>query len=165
MDGEEANGWLLNSEMSIPLKKNCIIAFGRLPHDENDDRVFRVEIDDPHISSTHCYVWMIQFDSDTSPVCYFQDVSTNNCFVNNVPVGKGKYRVLHNKDYITLYDSIGFQYKVNQTGGKFTDVGLDGSCQIKNWVVLPEVLGFGTFGKVCSFFDNLEARCTTMILT
>lgn len=94
---------------------------------------------------------MIQFDSDTPPVCYFQDVSTNNCFVNNVPVGKGNYRVLHNTDFVTLYDTIGFQYKVNQTGGQVTEVGIDRNCEIKNWVVLPEVLGFGTFGKVCSF--------------
>lgn len=149
MYGGEASGWLMNSEMSLPLKKNRIVAFGRLPHDEKDDRVFRVEIDDPHISSTHCYVWMIQFDTDTSPVCYFQDVSTNHCFVNDVPVGKRNYRVLQNGDYVTLYDKIGFMYKSDDAGGKLADGDAGESDCIKNWVVMPEVLGFGTFGKVC----------------
>lgn len=139
-------GWLVGMDSNVPVFKNRVIAIGRLENDLKDSRVTRIQIDNPHISATHCYIWLIQFDANTSNVCYFKDVSRNTCYVNNKRVGKGRFNILRNGDYVKLYDKFGFTFKLDE---KVNIPMGDQISRINNWIIMPEVIGVGTFGKVC----------------
>jgi meiosis-specific serine/threonine-protein kinase MEK1 len=149
----EPSGWLINEKIRLPLYKNRVVAFGRLPCDSKNTRIKRVQINDPHISATHCYIWIIQFDSNTSSVCYFQDVSINNCYINGKLIGKNNFSILHNNDEILLYKNIGFRYIANLHDQSNIS---DSIMQVKNWIIMPEVIGIGTFGKVQISYNHKE---------
>lgn len=141
------SGWLTNSEVRIPLQKNRVYAFGRLPFDVKDERIYRIQISDPHISLTHCYIWMIQFDDESTNICYFQDMSTNGCLINNLKVGKGNIKILNNGDKIKLYDGIEFKFK-NDNIKTSNQITHKNETEINDWKILDKIIGYGTFGKV-----------------
>ena len=136
-------GWLISGRLHVPLHKNRVVAIGRAEVDLADTRVQRVTIDDLHISATHCYVWVIQFDSNTSPICYLKDVSRNGTFVNGTEVGAGNYTILRNSDIINLYHVAEFRYRTAENTRTF-----EAAINLKGWNILPDVIGVGTFGKV-----------------
>lgn len=144
MDEDSVTGWLLNEKISIAIKKNRVFAFGRLPHDDNDERVYRIKVDDPHVSATHCYIWSVQFDTDTDSICYFKDTSRNGCIINGKRSAKGKYRILNYGDYIQFSKNSTFIYRNKRNSNSMEREIV----KIQNWEILPNVIGFGTFGKV-----------------
>ncbi|KAG0688428.1 Meiosis-specific serine/threonine-protein kinase mek1, partial [Pichia californica] len=138
-------GKLYNSNIEILLSKNTVYAFGRLPYDKNDERVHRIQINEPHLSLTHCYIWIIQFDNESNNICYFQDVSRNGCLINNEIVGNNKFKIINNNDLIKLYNGIEFKYQSNNNELNENEGNI---IETKKWKILPVIIGFGTFGKV-----------------
>lgn len=149
----EPVGWLVNEDIRVPLYKNRVVAFGRLPCTKKNNRIERVQINNFHISSTHCYIWIIQFDSNTSSVCYIQDVSINGTYVNKSKIGMKNYAILNHLDIIKLYNGIGFQYIKNV---KNNNISTPSCTTIKDWNIMPEIIGIGTFGKVQIAYNNHE---------
>lgn len=143
--------FLVGFGSTVPLFKNRVVGIGRCDVEKRNDRVDRIQINDVHISSTHCYIWHVQFDSNTSSICYLQDMSSNYCYVNDKPVGNGNICILRHGDYVKLHGDIGFRYKgVDLLSNRKLDI-----VKFKNWTILPDVIGVGTFGKVqISYKDN-----------
>lgn len=138
-------GWLVNSETRYPLFKNRVVAIGRLSNSKTNDRVERIEISNIHISTTHCYIWLIQFDTTTPCICYLQDKGSNSCSVNGITVGYNNFTILHNTDTVQLYDDVYFKYISEESTLESVNGGVT---RVKDWTILPEIIGIGTFGKV-----------------
>lgn len=157
----EPIAYLVNDSIKVPFYKNRVVGLGRLPVEKKSGRVDRIQINNKHISSTHCYIWHVQFDTNTSSICYLQDMSSNYCYVNNIPVGKLKFTVLRHGDVIKLHDEIGFKYV--QVSPK--TINQKDYTVIKDWTILPDVIGVGTFGKVQIAFRKGNSRAFYAVKT
>lgn len=146
-------GWLFDNKVRIPLYKNRVIALGRLPLEQNNRRIERIQINNSRVSATHCYIWHIQFDSNTNSICYIKDVSRNGTLIGGKKMGKGNFSILRNNDVISLCGGVHFQYLAN-TEAQVVEVGKPSS--IKDWVILSDIIGVGTFGKVQISFHRKD---------
>lgn len=157
----EPIAYLVNDSIKVPLYKNRVVGLGRLPVEKKSSRVDRIQINNKHISNTHCYIWHVQFDTNTSSICYLQDLSSNSCYVNSKPVGKLKFAILRHGDIIKLHNEIGFKYietypkRLNQKD----------FVHVKDWTILPDVIGVGTFGKVQIAFKKNNSKAFYAVKT
>lgn len=139
-----------NSALEIPVLRNQVISMGRGTHND-DKRVTPFVFKDLKISSTHCYIWSIQFDESTPCICYLKDVSTNHTYVNNKPINNGEYVILNHNDEIEIINGFKgvFKYDTTQLALlKSFDQLFQG--KIGDWCIIPKILGSGSFGKVCA---------------
>ncbi len=126
---------------------------------EEDDctstrRDVKIILDDPHISSTHCHIWSIQFDETTPCMVYLQDVSTNGCYLNGVKLGRNNYTVVEEGDMIHIPRGL----KVHLHCKKRVLDLIESSRTViedstydffdNDWDIVSKIVGVGTFGKV-----------------
>ncbi|KAG7884693.1 hypothetical protein KL938_001820 [Ogataea parapolymorpha] len=99
-------------------------------------------VDDPQVSSTHCFIWSVCFDESTAPLTYIQDISLNGTFINGRKLQKG-FTILSDRDLIEIGDHLSLRY----TGESFKEEVV---LEEHGWKVMSQVIGKGTFGKVTS---------------
>lgn len=134
--------------LEIPLERNRVISIGRGTHND-DKRVTPFVFNNMKISSTHCYIWSIQFDETTPCICYLKDVSTNHTYVNNKPIKCGEYVILNHNDEIEIINGFKgvFKYETRQAELLKSFNGLSEG-KFGCWCIIPKILGSGSFGKV-----------------
>ena len=147
----------------MPIHKAKVSKFGR------SSELCDLHIEDRIISGTHCKFWGIQFDENSLPVCYVQDVSLNGTFVvgkktkNNLSVYTHhklvKYECypLQNGNLIKFPTIEGFYLKfashARYANGEsndehvFKDLRIN-KCVHDEWVIQPIFVGSGTYGHV-----------------
>ncbi|KAL6940005.1 hypothetical protein ACO0QE_003883 [Hanseniaspora vineae] len=147
----------------IPIHKAKILKFGR------NSELCKLHIDNRVISGTHCKFWGIQFDENTLPVCYVQDVSLNGSFVvskatkNNLnlythhKLVKYECHPLQNGNYVkfpTIEDFyLRFTSHSQYANGDCNDEHVFKDLKINKyvhdeWVIQPIFVGAGTYGHV-----------------
>ncbi|ODV86495.1 hypothetical protein CANARDRAFT_188781, partial [[Candida] arabinofermentans NRRL YB-2248] len=117
-------------------------------------------IPSPIVSSTHCYIWTIQFDDTTIPLTYLKDTSLNGCFVEGVRIGKGKYKLLEHGDTIEIRDALKLQYNLQDCYVDSLEVDLEDleDQDDGDWRVLPRCIGVGTFGRVSEYQNKVVLK-------
>ncbi|KAG7936470.1 hypothetical protein KL934_001937 [Ogataea polymorpha] len=97
-------------------------------------------VDDPQVSSTHCFIWSACFDESTPPLTYIQDISLNGTLINGRKLRKG-FTILSDRDLIEIGDHLSLRY----TGESFKEEVV---LEENGWKVISQVIGKGTFGQV-----------------
>ncbi|KAG7858712.1 hypothetical protein KL939_002834 [Ogataea angusta] len=123
---------------NLKLSTSNVIRFGRV----NAPEICASEyvVDDPQVSSTHCFIWNVCFDESTAPLTYIQDISLNGTLINGRKLHRG-FAILSDQDLIEIGDHLSLRF----TGETF---GKEVVLEERDWKVLSQVIGKGTFGKV-----------------
>ncbi|KAG7697434.1 hypothetical protein KL929_002181 [Ogataea haglerorum] len=126
---------------TITLSTNNIVRFGRVQAPEMC--ASECVVDDPQVSSTHCFIWSVSFDESTVPLTYIQDISRNGTLINGKKLQRG-FTILSDQDLIEIGDHLSLRF----TGESFEDKMI---LEDRDWKVLSQVIGKGTFGKVSGY--------------
>lgn len=131
----------------VSIWRGRVVCIGRRPA-VDDPRVTGVVLEDARVSSAHCYVWCVEFDATTPPVCYLQDASTNHTYVDGRAVTRGECVILEDGAEVEIRGC--FRGSVEIRGWSGGNRALHPVSQIYHapWIISPTVLGSGSFGTV-----------------
>ncbi|GME69171.1 unnamed protein product [[Candida] boidinii] len=157
------------SDILIPLYKNRLLEVKRespkeapkkssnianVNTQENlDKRCQFLEIDDPSISSPHCYIWVIQFDDSTIPIVYLKDASLNGVYLNGKRVHRNNVIIIQHDDEIKIQNGVQVRFNQLLLNDNYnqrlplTEIPLN-SIENTDWILSNRTIGVGSFGKV-----------------
>ncbi|GMF00951.1 unnamed protein product [[Candida] boidinii] len=157
------------SDILIPLYKNRLLEVKRespkeapkkssnianVNTQENlDKRCQFLQIDDPSISSPHCYIWVIQFDDSTIPIVYLKDASLNGVYLNGKRVHRNNVIIIQHDDEIKIQNGVQVRFNQLLLNDNYnqrlplTEIPLN-SIENTDWILSNRTIGVGSFGKV-----------------
>lgn len=130
-------------DVSVVIEANKLCKIGR------NNIECSIQLTHPSVSNVHCVIWGIRFDEESIPMCYVKDCSLNGTFINGELLQRNKAYLLQHDDIIMIPNDFEFRFStLEQKNQNTVFEALNIKQKIDNWMIMPKIVGCGTFGHV-----------------
>lgn len=101
------------------------------------------------ISGFHFRIYVVQFDTASTPLVYCQDLSLNGTLLNNKLIGKHRTVLLTHGDKVSMCGTVNFAYYQSKLGdGTRSDLSYMSGLELGEYKISSRIIGCGSFGEV-----------------